>query len=41
MISFDTEAEGIIHDAKFDFYGQRFGTSDSTGTVKIFKIENN
>jgi len=21
MISFDTEAEGIIHDAKFDFYG--------------------
>jgi protein transport protein SEC13 len=36
--SFDTQHEGLLYDAQFDYYGKRLATCSSDSTIKIFLV---
>lgn len=38
MASFDTQHEGFIYDAQFDYYGKRLATCSSDNTIKFFQV---
>ena len=38
---FDTQHDGMIYDAKFDYYGKRLATCSADGTIKVFLHSDN
>jgi protein transport protein SEC13 len=40
LSSFDSEHQGVVHDAQYDYYGKRIATAGSDGKINIFEVQN-